>query len=117
MAANAVMVAFKELKELYEKADNVKLKTHLLSMNEQILEMKEIALEYRDENIRLKEEIKKLTAMSEKKFIMKNKMYYDEDGIGPYCPICWENHKYLSLMTEINVIVRYQCEKCRYGAN
>ncbi|MDR0314335.1 MAG: hypothetical protein LBH71_00090 [Oscillospiraceae bacterium] len=115
VAANALITTFKELKELSEKADNVKLKTHILTMNEQILNMKEIGLEYRDENITLKEEIKRLTSFEGRELKLKNRAYYDKDNHGPYCPNCYDNDRQLILMAQTGVIFRYQCRKCEYG--
>ena len=114
-AVNILLSTYKIAKELYEKSDYVGLKSHILSMNEQILDMKEVALELRDENVNLKEEIKKYKEFEDRGFVRKdNKAYYDKNDIGPYCPTCFDNEKYLSLMSA-PMSFPPACPKCNYS--
>ena len=114
IAANALIGTFKELKELYEKADYIGLKSHILDMNEQLLNMKEIALEYRDENINLKEEIDKLKTFSGLELEMRKGVYFDKNNNGPYCPNCYNNGRKLNLMCKV-LSFPETCQECNYA--
>jgi len=113
-AINTVLATYKTVKELYEKADYMGLKSHILSMNEQILNMKEAALGFRDENVNLKEEIKKYKEIEDRGMVMRGKAYYDKNNIGPYCPTCFDNEKYLSLLCA-QLSFPPACPKCHYS--
>ena len=114
-ATGILLTTFKKIKDLYDRADYLELKSHILDMNEQILNTKELALELKQENLSLKEELAILKSSTEKKLIMKNKLYYDEDGNGPYCPNCY-NKKELILMSRVDMgIYTYYCTKCKFG--
>jgi len=112
---NALVTTYKNIKELYEKADYIELKNHILAMNEQLIDMREAALELRSENIDLKEEVKKLNEYAEKEFVLKNGAYYDKNNVGPYCPTCYDNNKYLSLMCKPLPSCPPACPKCKYS--
>ena len=112
---NVLLSTFKNIKTLYDKADYIELKSHILDMNEQILNMKEAALELRDENIDLKEKIKQLTLLSEKVLALKDGAYYDNNNNGPYCPTCYDNGKYLSLMCSHIKGFAPACPRCKYS--
>ena len=112
-AVNVLMSTYKAVKELYEKADSIELKSHILAMNEQILDLKEIALNLRDENTALKQEVRKIKEFDDRGLTMKNGAYFDKNSNGPYCPTCWDNEKYLSLMGRIHRKMPLSCTKCQ----
>jgi len=114
-AVSILMTTYKKIKALTDKADNIELKTHILEMNEQLLDMKELALELREENINLKNDINKLTDVSERKVVLKNRAYYDENGNGPYCPVCYDNKKQLVLLS--HTLGHQNCSTCGFFLN
>ena len=114
-AINLLLATFKTAKELFEKSDSTGLKSQLLAMNEQLLDMKEIALALRDENISLREELKKIKEFEDRGLTLKKDAYFDKNDNGPYCPTCWDNEKYLSMMRKPLSEFPPACPRCKYS--
>ena len=114
---NLLLTTYKTIKDLYSKAEYLELKDHILNMHEQLLELKEASQDLKDENISLKEEIKRLVDFSDRGLVMKDMVYYDKNNVGPYCPTCYDNERFLSLMCRPLDSFPPACPKCKYSLN
>jgi len=112
-AVNLIVTSLKNLQQLSEKEKYAEVKKGIADMSAQLSDMRIAAYEIKNENTELKEEIKKLKSLSERGMTMKNNLYFDKDGNGPYCPTCWDNEKRIALMGRLSSNMPYVCQQCK----
>ena len=118
-AVGTVMATLKNLHELSEKEQYAKVKEGIADMSVKLSDMTVAAYAIRDENTELKNEIKRLKEFEDRGLTMGNdRAYYDKNKLGPYCPTCYDNRRFLSLMHHVFPHDDfYTCPQCKYKNN
>jgi hypothetical protein len=111
--------AVKKLTDLAIQSKNIELQEGLIGLREQLITIKESLLETREENLSLKEEnsilkekIENLEKIPLEKLILKGSAYFTEDGVGPYCPNCYEANRPKNRLSSTGPLQR--CSKCGF---
>ena len=114
-AIAAFIATAKELKGLYEKAGDINTAKLILRMEEQLLDAREAVQNLRDENISLKEEMGRLKEVKDMNLAFRDGAYFAADGMEPFCPTCYLNGRFLSLMIRRLHDFEHFCQKCKKG--
>jgi len=115
-AISTAIITFKAIKELYDKAGDLKTRQLFMDMQEQLLDAKQAALELREENALLKEELKRVKATEDMELTLRDDGgCYAKDGSGPYCPNCHRKDKIPHLMHSRLRGDPPWCSRCKYA--
>ena len=111
--------AIKKLTDLAIQSKNIELQEGLIGLREQLITIKESLLEAREENLSLKEEnallkgkIESLETVPLEKLTLKGVAYFTEEGLGPYCPNCYESKQLKNRLSSTGPLQR--CSKCGF---
>jgi hypothetical protein len=119
----------KELLDVYTSAKNADLHRSITKLDREMAEterlltaaMREADTLDRDklalerENAKLKEEIEKLKlGQTQPKLLMKDGLYYQESGEGPFCPNCYVSHGVQMPLTKGSFgHIKLRCTSCK----
>lgn len=115
----------KKAKELSDKTQNLEIKEIIVELRSTLVDTKNLLVETKSEVVNLKEEndtlktrIKVLeqSAINLDKPILRDGLYYSQDGDGPFCTVCYDKNKQLIRVTTVkrpfNDFGDYQCQNC-----
>jgi len=99
---------------------NLELSNAKLALAGSIGEMAELkaeSSELKAENRELKEKIRELETQPQEKLLLKNGLYYKEDGDGAFCTACYDDNRKKIRVVEMARAVssagKYRCPVCK----
>jgi hypothetical protein len=115
----------KKAKELSDKTQNLEIKEIIVELRSTLVETKNLLVETKSEVVNLKEEndalkarIKVLeqSAINSDKPILRDGLYYSQDGDGPFCTVCYDKSKQFIRVTDStgasSFFGDYICQSC-----
>jgi cell division protein FtsB len=115
----------KKAKELSDKTQNLEIKEIIVELRSTLVDTKDLLVETKSEVVSLKEEndnlkakIKVLeqSATNLDKPILRDELYYAQDGDGPFCTVCYDKNKEFIRVTTLTgpftTFGNYRCQNC-----
>jgi hypothetical protein len=95
---NAIALVVKA-KQLADQLKNLELKQVIVDLQSQLVDLKEEIVNFREENLALKAQVQRLSAAPE--VVVRDGLYFKNDGDGPYCTQCYDSEKKLIRVAEL----------------
>jgi|GEM_PF-5798549 len=118
-AISSACTIAKQLLELKGVASNASAKLLIAELQVQLAELKTRLAELLLENVTLKESLRLALATNSRQSVLRDGLYWDNTGSGPYCTACLDQHRNWILLTELpaDLPARWLCPACQaaYG--
>ncbi len=113
----------RKIKEISEKTKDAELKNAVADLSLQLADAKIRLVDVLDENARLKARLQLIESHSSRAegLAIRNGLYYNESGDGPFCPHCYEAQQQVIRLTKQkppwNDFGDYECPACKNSFN
>lgn len=97
----------KRMLEVAQRSGNTELYNAIVELNRELVDVKLSSVNQTSQIVDLKQEITQLkgtirelqeASKEENQLILKNNLYYKQNGEGPFCPKCYNENKSISLL-------------------